>query len=85
MIPSLLVFKIHIFSVRSSLIFVFDITGSMKPELEDVKRGASKILQEVNQNLQENENKIIDDYILVPFDDPGIEWFASNIKTYFPV
>ncbi len=50
----------------TSLVFVFDVTGSMSNELDQVKRGASKILEEIKHN----DEKIIYDYILVPFNDP---------------
>lgn len=51
----------------SSLVFVFDVTGSMSNELDQVKKGASKILIEIAKNKE----NIIHDYILMPFSDPG--------------
>lgn len=54
----------------------------MRTELEDVKRGATKILQKVNENLQENEDEMIDEYILVPFDDPGEMIATRDMKIY---
>lgn len=51
----------------SSLAFVFDVTGSMSSELDQVKSGAKKILK----TIAEHKEKIIHNYILVPFSDPS--------------
>ena len=51
----------------SSLAFVFDSTGSMRDELNQVKTGAKKILETIRNNT---DNPIYN-YIWVPFNDPG--------------
>lgn len=54
-------------SSMASLAFVFDVTGSMSTELDQVKSGAKKILK----TISEHEEKIIYNYIFVPFGDPS--------------
>uniref|UniRef100_A0A914VVL0 Hemicentin-1-like von Willebrand factor A domain-containing protein n=1 Tax=Plectus sambesii TaxID=2011161 RepID=A0A914VVL0_9BILA len=51
----------------SSLTFVFDKTGSMYDDLVQVREGAKKIFATV---LEQRE-KLIYNYVLVPFHDPG--------------
>lgn len=51
----------------SSLVFVFDSTGSMKSELLQVKIGAAKILDA----LRVRPDVPIRNYIMIPFKDPG--------------
>uniref|UniRef100_A0A0K0DL57 VWFA domain-containing protein n=1 Tax=Angiostrongylus cantonensis TaxID=6313 RepID=A0A0K0DL57_ANGCA len=51
---------------KSSLTFVFDITGSMFDDLVQVREGARKIFQTVMQQRE----KLIYNYIMVPFHDP---------------
>lgn len=51
---------------KSSLTFVFDITGSMFDDLLQVREGAKKIFQTVTQQRE----KLIYNYIMVPFHDP---------------
>ncbi|PIO71425.1 hypothetical protein TELCIR_06677 [Teladorsagia circumcincta] len=53
---------------KSSLTFVFDITGSMFDDLLQVREGAKKIFQTVMQQ----RDKLIYNYIMVPFHDPRI-------------
>ncbi|KAK6636854.1 hypothetical protein RUM43_010518 [Polyplax serrata] len=52
----------------ASLAFVFDSTGSMGDELNQVKAGAMKILSA----LRDHPDVPIANYIWVPFNDPGI-------------
>ncbi|VDO78244.1 unnamed protein product [Haemonchus placei] len=69
--------SVHIFSCqklqvkdvtsgKTSLTFVFDITGSMFDDLLQVREGAREIFQTVLQQ----RDKLIHNYILVPFHDP---------------
>ena len=51
----------------SSLTFVFDKTGSMYDDLVQVREGAKKIFATV----MEQREKLIYNYVLVPFHDPG--------------
>ncbi len=51
----------------TSLVFVFDVTGSMAGELSQVKEGARQILNVISQKKE----KTIYNYIMVPFNDPG--------------
>lgn len=50
-----------------SLAFVFDSTGSMYRDLEQLKRGAAAILAA----MLARPDKPISDYVFVPFNDPG--------------
>jgi len=50
----------------ASLAFIFDSTGSMHQELNQVKIGAAQILSA----LLANKEIVIHDFILVPFNDP---------------
>lgn len=52
----------------SSLVFVFDSTGSMHDELNQVKVGATQILAA----LRDHPDIPIYNYVLVPFSDPGM-------------
>ncbi|CAH1403032.1 unnamed protein product [Nezara viridula] len=52
----------------SSLAFVFDNTGSMSPELEQMRETAKTITKE----LTEKKRNLIKDYILVTFNDPEV-------------
>nr|XP_024214409.1 hemicentin-1-like isoform X2 [Halyomorpha halys] len=52
----------------SSLAFVFDNTGSMSPELEQMRETAKHITKE----LTEKKRNLIRDYILVTFNDPMV-------------
>lgn len=52
---------------KISLAFVFDRTGSMYDDLVQVRAGAARIL---NTTIASGENAV-QDYILVPFRDPG--------------
>ncbi|CAL1547241.1 unnamed protein product, partial [Lymnaea stagnalis] len=54
-------------SQGASLAFVFDITGSMYDDLVQVIKGAAEILQDA---LSRRE-KPLQNYVLVPFHDPG--------------
>ena len=54
----------------SSLAFVFDITGSMYPELVQAIDGAAKILATVSGRAKNP----IHNYVLVPFADPGMNF-----------
>lgn len=51
----------------SSLVFVFDTTGSMYDDLIQVRAGASKILA----TSLERKVKPLYNYVLIPFHDPG--------------
>lgn len=51
----------------SSLVFVFDTTGSMYDDLIQVRAGASKILS----TTLERKVKPLYNYVLIPFHDPG--------------
>ena len=51
----------------ASLTFVFDITGSMNDDLDQVKRGANAIFKAI---LSQSELPV-QEFILVPFHDPG--------------
>lgn len=55
----------------SSLTFVFDTTGSMHDDLVQVQEGARRILDTV---LNQRE-KLIYNYVYVPFNDPGLSSF----------
>ncbi|XP_028028262.1 hemicentin-1-like [Bombyx mandarina] len=54
-------------SERSSLAFVFDTTGSMHNDLTQLREGAEMIL-----NTALDESNIIDNFVFVPFHDPGV-------------
>ncbi|CAD6189244.1 unnamed protein product [Caenorhabditis auriculariae] len=65
---------------KSSLTFVFDITGSMFDDLVQVREGASKIFRTVMQQRE----KLIYNYILVPFHDPDLgEIINTTDSSYF--
>ena len=51
---------------QKSLVIVFDATGSMKDDLEQLRAGAEKIIDEITKR---NDNPIYN-YIFVPFRDP---------------
>lgn len=51
----------------ASLAFVFDSTGSMQDELNQVKVGAAQILAA----LLASDEILIHNFVLVPFNDPG--------------
>lgn len=51
---------------KSSLAFVFDVTGSMQNDLRQLREGAEMIL-----NTALKESNIIADFVFVPFHDPG--------------
>lgn len=51
---------------KSSLVFVFDTTGSMYDDLKQLRAGAEMIL-----NTALKESNIIADFVFVPFHDPG--------------
>lgn len=51
----------------SSLVFVFDTTGSMYDDLIQVRAGASKILS----TTLDRKVKPLYNYVLIPFHDPG--------------
>ena len=51
----------------ASLTFVFDITGSMNDDLDQVKRGANAIFKAI---LSQSDLPV-QEFILVPFHDPG--------------
>uniref|UniRef100_A0A1I7X4N3 VWFA domain-containing protein n=1 Tax=Heterorhabditis bacteriophora TaxID=37862 RepID=A0A1I7X4N3_HETBA len=59
---------------KSSLTFVFDITGSMFDDLVQVREGARKIFQTVMSQRE----KLIYNYIMVPFHDPREFLVFSN-------
>ncbi|XP_075981813.1 hemicentin-1-like [Anticarsia gemmatalis] len=52
---------------KSSLAFVFDITGSMYNDLRQVREGAEMIL-----NTALKESNVIADFVFVPFHDPAV-------------
>ncbi|VDM78680.1 unnamed protein product [Strongylus vulgaris] len=65
---------------KSSLTFVFDITGSMFDDLVQVREGARKIFQTVMQQRE----KLIYNYIMVPFHDPYLgEIINTTDAAYF--
>lgn len=51
---------------KSSLVFVFDTTGSMYNDLEQLRNGAEMILETALE-----DSNIIEDFVFVPFRDPG--------------
>lgn len=51
---------------KSSLVFVFDATGSMYNDLEQLRNGAEMILETALE-----DSNIIEDFVFVPFQDPG--------------
>lgn len=51
----------------SSLVFVFDTTGSMYNDLKQLREGAELILD----TALKSENNVIDNFVFVPFHDPG--------------
>ncbi|CAJ0933626.1 unnamed protein product, partial [Mesorhabditis belari] len=64
----------------SSLTFVFDITGSMFDDLEQVRAGAKKIYETVLTQRQ----RLIYNYVLVPFHDPDLgEIIDTTDALYF--
>ncbi|CAJ0582924.1 unnamed protein product, partial [Mesorhabditis spiculigera] len=64
----------------SSLTFVFDITGSMFDDLEQVRQGAKKIYETVLTQRQ----RLIYNYVLVPFHDPDLgEIIDTTDALYF--
>ncbi|XP_061717588.1 hemicentin-1-like [Cydia pomonella] len=52
---------------KSSLVFVFDTTGSMYNDLKQLREGAEMILDTALE-----ESSIIADFVFVPFHDPGV-------------
>jgi hemicentin len=52
----------------SSLVFVFDTTGSMYDDLVQVREGAKRIYATV----REQREQLVYNYVLVPFHDPGL-------------
>ncbi|KAJ0172778.1 hypothetical protein K1T71_011917 [Dendrolimus kikuchii] len=52
---------------KSSLVFVFDTTGSMYDDLKQLRAGAEMIL-----NTALKESNIIADFVFVPFHDPAV-------------
>ncbi|KAL0829600.1 hypothetical protein ABMA28_003107 [Loxostege sticticalis] len=52
---------------KSSLVFVFDTTGSMYNDLRQLREGAEMIMDTALE-----DSKIIADFVFVPFHDPGI-------------
>lgn len=54
---------------KGSLAFVFDATGSMWDDLVQLRKGADLILE----TMLDREDKPIQNYVLVPFRDPGIQ------------
>ncbi|ESN93355.1 hypothetical protein HELRODRAFT_143252, partial [Helobdella robusta] len=64
----------------SSLAFVFDTTGSMGNDLKQVREGAQKIFDAV----QRRKDKAINNYVFVPFNDPGVgPAIVTTDTTYF--
>lgn len=51
---------------KSSLVFVFDTTGSMYNDLKQLREGAEMILQTAL-----DEGNVVGDFVFVPFHDPG--------------
>lgn len=51
---------------KSSLVFVFDTTGSMYNDLKQLREGAEMILSTALE-----ESGIIGDFVFVPFHDPS--------------
>ncbi|VDO99109.1 unnamed protein product [Heligmosomoides polygyrus] len=64
---------------KSSLTFVFDITGSMFDDLLQVREGAKKIFQTVTQQRE----KLIYNYIMVPFHDPYLGEIINTTDAAF--
>ncbi|CAH0591436.1 unnamed protein product [Chrysodeixis includens] len=52
---------------KSSLAFVFDVTGSMYNDLKQLREGAEMIL-----NTALKESNVIADFVFVPFHDPAV-------------
>ncbi|XP_073954842.1 hemicentin-1-like [Choristoneura fumiferana] len=52
---------------KSSLVFVFDTTGSMYNDLKQLREGAEMILRTALE-----ESDIIEDFVFVPFHDPAV-------------
>ncbi|CAB3251142.1 unnamed protein product [Arctia plantaginis] len=52
---------------KSSLAFVFDVTGSMQNDLRQLREGAEMIL-----NTAMKESNVIADFVFVPFHDPTV-------------
>ncbi|XP_041969613.1 hemicentin-2-like [Aricia agestis] len=52
---------------KSSLVFVFDTTGSMYNDLRQLREGAEMILQTALE-----ESNVIADFVFVPFHDPAV-------------
>lgn len=51
---------------KSSLVFVFDTTGSMHNDLRQLREGAEMIMTAALE-----EGNVIADFVFVPFHDPG--------------
>ncbi|XP_026331776.1 hemicentin-1-like [Hyposmocoma kahamanoa] len=52
---------------KSSLVFVFDTTGSMYNDLEQLRNGAGMILETALE-----DSDVIEDFVFVPFRDPAV-------------
>lgn len=59
---------------KSSLVFVFDATGSMYDDLEQLRNGAEMILETALE-----DSNVIEDFVFVPFRDPGKLNFFINL------
>lgn len=63
---------------KSSLVFVFDTTGSMYDDLKQLREGAEMIMDTALE-----ESDVVSNFVFVPFHDPGkMLYFIQEVFRY---